>query len=1249
MAPRSANHSKPGPSVKRKKEKPDSQPKQKASRTLSQKIRVGSNVRDKSESNSQHLYWVGIGASAGGLEALQDLVSAITADPKLPLTFLIAQHLSPTHRSMLVQILSRHSLLKIEDVLDGTIPEAGKIYITPPNTNLVVEHGQLRLRPPVSELSPKPSVDILFDSLAECVGDHAIGIILSGTGSDGAHGVRAIRAAGGLTIAQEPGSAKYDSMPRKAIETRCIDLIVKPAEMFSEIKKQIPSQGSTASWIRVNDSEQVNIQELIFRLKKRSGVDFSEYKVGTLYRRIDRQMAACGATSLEEYFEAIDHDPQKLDQLFRDILINVTSFFRDGEAFDAARKVAAEILSAKEANASIRVWVAGCSTGEEAYSLAILFSEAAGGVDALIRNYKFQIFATDIDQEALVRARKGAYSEVSLAFVNPEIRSKYFTMKDGCYEVIKAVRGLVVFSVHNVFEDPPFLRLDLISCRNLLIYFNPKLQQKVFELFHYALSIGGVLFLGKSESLGQASSLFVAHDTRCKIFKPKRVAGIQSFRQSFATLSEQRQTSVGVKTASRAALEISDAFIEALAPDSVLIDEGMEVIRIFGDVRAYTELSAGAAPTNLMAIARKEVRQELRGLVYKISRDEKRQAVKLPKRLITAGELHQVDIVIRPLSLKNSAERLLLVSFEKVMREPITASDASARDERVASQIEQELVATREHLQTVVEELETSNEELQSTNEELQSSNEELQSSNEELETANEELQSTNEELLTVNEELHIKSSELAATNEDLGNIKESIDDPLVVVDLDSKLRRFNAAAQRVFILTESSIGESLFNLKSHIELPDLRDKIEGVIKSGGPFTEQIDTPTVCYYLRILPYRSSSAAVQGVVITFIDNSSERRSLEQLQRSERRYDLAVRGSSWGIWEWDIASDDMYWSPLLAGMLTGRSRACVVKFRDFERRIHPEDLANVMAILDAHLERDFAFDVEFRVRRDSGECLWVDSRGQVERDAFGECKRMAGSIYDISERQEAIEKLTQSNQALERFAYVCSHDLKEPVRIIDNFITLFMKSYGSTLDDKGRHYLTHVQNSSQRVQGMIRDILTYSQLEYKSLDMQEVDCNVEIARVIDNLQLTVKESGAAINVGNLPKIWADRIQIFQLFQNLLGNGLKFCRDKKPEISVVVNDQGDSWEFIVVDNGIGIAPEDATKIFGVFKRLHTREEFPGNGIGLSICQQVVRRHGGEIWVKSKKGEGSSFHFTISKRFSRRKSHPSHDHATA
>lgn len=824
----------------------------------------------KKENPADNLFWVGIGASAGGLEALRSLVQHLPENA--PLTYIIAQHLSPQHRSMLPQLIERETSLSVMEVKDGMIPKANVVYITPPSKDVIVSNGKLHLRKPSSETAqPKPSVDKFFTSLSEELEDYAIGIILSGTGSDGSHGIKAIRAQGGITIAQDENSAKYYGMPGSAIETGGVDLILSPDEIGQKLSVIIQSPRSFDDFKTIEEHGGV-IESLLHKVRLVSGIDFQNYKPNTIHRRIERRMKARGYTTVEEYSDFACQDDQELRLLFKDLLISVTSFFRDKDAFDSLKNIIEEIVASKSQGETFRIWVPGCCTGEEVYSIAILVAEACGGLSSLSEQM-FQIFATDVDETALELARHGVYPEAILEDVHSTLRARYFSYNHVHYEVIKPLRDRIVFSRHNVTEDPPFLRMDLISCRNLLIYFDQNLQQKVLNLFHYALSHKGYLFLGKSETAGSNLDLFQTIDQKEKIFRRKikvgatyKIPGIMHPTQTRLQTEIIRKEESDIKA-------LSDALVEAMAPHSMIVNENLDIKRVYGDIKVFSTFEAGDTKMNVSTLIDNQYRQEIRALVFKTIRQQKRTTGQ--ERKIKVNDfVHKLNIQVFPLRIQDTNEKLLLVAFhlDKTKEQTLTEQTSKVDDPRFY-ELEQELTSTREHLQTVIEELETSNEELQSLNEELQSSNEELQSTNEELETSNEELQSTNEELTTVNEELHVKSSQLTLINEDLDNVMESLRSPLLVVDRHLRITRFNKKALEIFDLPASNKSEIITSIPSHIALPTLRKDIMQVIENNKALQTDVSNDNIHYALQIEPYRDIHKTTKGAILVFVDQTA----------------------------------------------------------------------------------------------------------------------------------------------------------------------------------------------------------------------------------------------------------------------------------------------------------------------------------------------------------------------------------------
>ena len=696
---------------------------------------------------------IGIGASAGGLEALQAFVKHVPVNTNF--AYIVAQHLSPTYKSLMVDLLSKDSPIKIKEAKNGEVIEANIMYICPPNKNILIEGEQIVLvEPKQLTYGPKPSINILFESIAANKEDKAIGIILSGTGSDGSRGIRAIKAEGGFTIAQQPQSSKYDGMPNSAINTGNVDLILDVEVMAKEIIDILayPNRDKPANIM--NEETQV-YRNILAKLHRNKNIDFSLYKSSTVNRRIQRRMAALKITNLSSYSEHITNNPDEIEALFNDILIGVTSFFRDKEAFLELHNQLEKLIKRKD-NKNIRIWTPGCSTGEEAYTLAIILSEILGQD---FDDYKIQLFATDIDEISTSFARMGRYPESALLDIDKKYVKKYFIIKNDEYEVIKPIRDMCIFSKHDITNDPAFMRLDLIVCRNLLIYFTAELQQRLFPMFHYSLNDKALLFLGKSESIGTFNNQFKIIDKKWKLYEAvyqgQKVAPMMPKAYKASTTYKRyelaRESNESIPTVSEM---IVDHIQRYIMPMCIVINDVFDIIFIKGK-NPYLVHPEGEMTQNVFKNINNDLSVELRSGLHLCKKD-----TNIVKTQFSKVELNKhnkfVRMVIIPLdnSLTND---LFLICFQEEEKENLKSYDIidtmSTNSEEV-ERLNLELTRTREHLQTVVEELETSNEEMQSLNEELQSSNEELQSSNEELETTNEELQSTNEELQTAYTEM---------------------------------------------------------------------------------------------------------------------------------------------------------------------------------------------------------------------------------------------------------------------------------------------------------------------------------------------------------------------------------------------------------------------------------------------------------------------------------------------------------------
>ena len=765
---------------------------------------------------------VGIGSSAGGLEALQVMLSKLSDN--LNCSYIIAQHLSPTHRSMMVELLSRITNIPVIEVQNGMVIKTKTIYMTPENTDIFVSNGRIYLKSIEHTYGPKPSVNYFFNSLAQTYGSKSIGVILSGTGSDGAFGIRAIKAAGGITIAQSPQSAKYDGMPVSAINTGKVDIVAPIENISNEIARIVDNLGKNVA-DSINSSIISQIYRIIFEEK---GVDFSQYKKNTLTRRIERRLAALKIETLNDYVDYLKMNIDEVTNLYNDILIGVTEFFRDPEVFDEMKEQIAILLEKKEQGEEIRFWSIGCSTGEEAYTLAIILSEV---LQEKITKYKVKIFATDIDDESLKIARAGIYAETSLVNVNKNLINKYFSIHKNQFEIKKSIRELVVFSKHNIISDSPFLRADLISCRNMLIYFNNTLQSRFFPIVHYALKDNGILLLGKSESISEYHDLFVTVNKNLKIFK-SQYTGLKElpklYNYSGVNKNYEEPKTTSFKNEEELLEEkIVEATSKFILNQCVLINSSNDIVYIKGE-NPFISLSQGRATTNIFKCLKEEITLDVRSVLNEVQKDKKYRATQFRSVTLFDTYLKYVRVIIVPIQNEKNDDWFYALYFQSEdiqnLKGYITQNE---NDNETIASLTSELERTKSHLQNVIEELETSYEEMQSLNEELSSSNEELQSSNEELETTNEELQSTNEELQTAYSELKVlyddkeyrakqledMTSKLKFQTEDLRKQKELTEaiintTPIAIImtDTTGKINFANTNAQNLFKLTKKDI-----------------------------------------------------------------------------------------------------------------------------------------------------------------------------------------------------------------------------------------------------------------------------------------------------------------------------------------------------------------------------------------------------------------------------------------------------------
>ena len=829
---------------------------------------------------------VGIGASAGGLEAVKRLLRALPA--KSSMAFVLVQHLDPHHESMLAGILARETELRVLEVRQGMRVEPRNLYVIPPNATLELADGFLKLAGRRASPGKVPlPIDRFFLSLAQVRKSAAIGVVLSGNGSDGVLGLRAIKAEGGVTFAQDE-SAQFDGMPRAAIAAGAVDFVLPPEEIARELQRVA---GHPFVYRRDPDEDGLDediLQKVFGVLRTGTGVDFSNYRRTTVVRRLARRMAVNKIVDYSEYLALLRERPGEVGALYDDFLISVTSFFRDPGTFELLRKkILPALLRSTTVGEPLRFWVPGCATGEEAYSFAICALEAQDPS----RPREVQIFATDVSEKAIEYARHGIYSESAMMNVSAERMRRFFTgAGEHRWQIARIVRDQCIFARQDVTADPPFSRLDLVSCRNLLIYLGGVLQRRLFPLFHHVLKPSGFLVLGSSESAAPFGDLFRPVDKRHRIFAKKVTAAVRAMDIVPRTTSVQREPSEerprgDSKRASELPAEVDRLLIGRYAPPAVVINSNLEVVQFRGKTGIVLEPAVGSPSVNVLAMAREGLMPELRSAIHKArSRDARIRRDGL--RVRVNGGFRTVSVEVAPLKSTSPSGRLYLVTFEvqpdaeRSLRRKgaVGSAKKSAPRRNEVERLSDELNSTREYLQTVIEEQESANEELKSANEEVLSSNEELQSTNEELETAKEELQSANEELMTLNEELLTRNALLARTHDDLDNLLNSIQLPIVMLDTEGRIRRFTPAAEKMFNLIPSDEGRLLANLRPNVDLPDPSVLVRATAESGKPSERETqDHDGHWHLLRVHPYRTGGGGSAGLVLVAVDIDAQKTS------------------------------------------------------------------------------------------------------------------------------------------------------------------------------------------------------------------------------------------------------------------------------------------------------------------------------------------------------------------------------------
>ena len=1197
---------------------------------------------------------VGVGASAGGLDAFRELLRHLPINTGM--AFVLIQHLAANRESLLSEILGRETEMPVTQVRDNMTLEPNCVYVIAPNTEMSLAEGVLKLTPRKSIPGKYMPADLFFTSLAAERKSQAIAIVLSGTDGDGAVGLEEVKAAGGITFAQCEATAEFNGMPNTAAATGQVDFILPPqaiAEELIKISRHPYVARQTSATVKSGEDE--TLADIFLLLRNATGVNFTHYKRSTVRRRIERRMLLYKLEERSDYVRYLQDHPDEVQALYLDLLIIVTQFFRDEPAFEALKElVFPQIVAGKSFESPIRIWIPGCATGEEVYSIAICLLEFLA--EQMLKP-AIQIFGTDLSETAIDKARTGIYPPNRLTGLSSQRLRRFFVQVEGGYQINKRIREMCIFARHDLGSDPPFSALDLISCRNVLIYFAPPLQKRVLPMFHYSLNPTGFLLLGSSESVGEASDLFAEINERVRIYArtqaPIRLSfDLSSGNYPLAVADLDRDINQEYQDPVRVQELAERIVLDRYAPVGVLCTERLEILQFRGDTSAYLSPAPGEPSFNLLKMIRPSLLPELRVIIHQAKRQDG-SASKAGLIVAKSNQQVTVEIEVIPFRVPPARERYWLISF-KQRSNPVVeiASDRNNNKQTDAESeirlLRQELTDSQAYLQATMEEQESTNQRLAAANEEILSSNEELQSTNEELQTAKEEIQAANEELKTTNDELQHRNIEARQSNDDLLNLLRSVELPILMLQEDLRIRRFTPAAQRIFNLIETDIGRMLSDIRPNINIPDLESLIR----------EAIDTPTVIerevrdetnrwYSLTIRPYKTIENQIDGAVLSLLNIDNLKRNAEQL-RASRDYAEAI-------------------------VETVRQPLIVL---DEELRVKTanQSFYQMFRVLPAQIERQAFFELSNgqwnipRLRQLLEEILPNHNQFQdfeVEHEfeeigtktlllnayelAFTEGRSILLAIEDITQRQqfeiERTELLAQeraarlsaeaANTSKDQFISLLSHELRTPLNSIVGWSNQLLRQ--NNLDEETvTRGLETIERNARLQSQLIEDLLDISRIVRGELRLEF--CPISLTSVIETtletVRLTAEQKEIQLETSLAPDpIWVsgDSNRIQQVISNLLTNAIKFTPEGG-RVEIHLTCSTDHAQVRVIDTGKGISPDFLPYMFERFRQSDSASirKYGGLGLGLAIVRELVELHRGTVTAQSP-GEGQGATFTV------------------
>ncbi|WP_440962484.1 CheR family methyltransferase [Massilia sp. GER05] len=1208
---------------------------------------------------------VGIGASAGGLPALLRLFEEMPAHNGM--AFVVVLHLSPKHQSNADQLLQRATRMPVLQVVETVKIEPNHVYVIAPSKQLTMMDGSLTVAEMQRPRGQHIAIDAFFRTLAEAQRERALAVVLSGTGGDGAVGIGRVKEMGGVILVQHPGDAEHDGMPLAAIGTGLVDFVLPVVEMPQKLVDlwknasaiELPPAGPAdlpASAVteldESADAEQA-LQRVLGLLRAQTGHDFRQYKRATVLRRIERRMQVRAVHSLPDYLRLLEADVGEHKLLLNDLLIGVTNFFRDREAFETLeRDVLPAIFRDRKPTDEVRAWVAGCATGEEAYSLAMLLADQAS---LMPHPPTYQVFASDIDEHAIAIARAGTYPTSIVTDVTPARLRQHFTRDENRYQIRKAVRDRILFAVHNLLRDPPFSRIDVVSCRNLLIYLNRDIQQRVLETFHFALKPGGYLFLGSSESAESVDELFIPVDKKNRIYRSRAAVRTLPYHRAqhaapaHLNLPEPRALAASARRQASLA-DVHQRALAQFAPPSVVVDLDHNIVHMSERAAQYMRLVGGEPSRDILALVLPELRIDLRSALYQVQNS----GVSVEGRQVSIarnGRPSIVSVTVRPFHDDEANQDFLLVMFSEVelSLEMAGSEGREGGDDVVLSQLEAELQRKKQQLQETIEHAEVSNEELRAANEELQAINEELRSATEELETSKEELQSVNEELITVNYELKIKVEETGKANDDLNNLIASTDIATIFVDSAMRIKRSTPRAADIFSIIPSDMGRSLLDLTHRLDYKELADDVALTFNTLRMVEREVRSHDGRYYIvRLLPYRTTEDRIEGAVMTFFDITGRREAEEKLRAGEARMRLVAESTKdYAIITMDRDGRVTSWNRGAERMFGYREDEVAGRNLDF--LFLPEDRERGAPADEMERARrnGRALNERWHVRKDGSQLFCSGEITQIENGEYSGYAMIARDetvrVRHEREREQTLSSEQRGRSDAENavalkdeFLAIMAHELRHPLNLIHINVELLARLPELRQVPAVARSTGVIRNAVMSQAKLIDDLLDMSRVRTGklTLSMAPLDLEPLVQEAVDAVRAGPGSGELAIGIetdGTPLHVMADSVRVGQAVMNLLSNALKFT-PPGGSIAVRLVRDGDAARIDVADTGQGIAPDQLPRVFDMFAQsasVTTRVK-SGLGIGLALVREIVALHGGRVEAFSE-GVGKGARFTV------------------